>query len=197
VSDDPGLNAHAIRSAGEAIWPRLLHDKVCPSWALVEPRVRLLNEGTLGRGVNPSGATVLARGWARMRSRPSADVALIWTALYQPCMVCSEDVFRPRLGALGVPLIMVPDTRDVSGLGGIRAEPDGLDEDTACPDGCTLGTLVGVLVQEVEGSLPSSSERAASATRACNFSTAASAAGQSPRTVSTPVGDGILRTKYP
>jgi hypothetical protein len=84
---------HAIRPAGKAIWPRSLHDKVCPSWASVEPRVRLLTEGTLGRGVNPSGTTVPARGWARMRSRPSADVALTWTALYQPRMVCSEDVF--------------------------------------------------------------------------------------------------------
>jgi hypothetical protein len=72
----PTLNAHAIRSAGKAIWPRSLHDKVCPSWASGEPRVRLLAEGTLGRGVNPSGTTVPARGWARMRSRPSADVAL-------------------------------------------------------------------------------------------------------------------------
>jgi hypothetical protein len=45
-------------------------------------------------------------------------------------------------------------------------------------DGCALGTLVVVLVQEVEGSLPSSSGRAASAARACNFSTAASAAGR-------------------
>jgi hypothetical protein len=35
-----------------------------------------------------------------MRSRPSVDVALTGTALYQPCMVCSEDVFRPRLGVL-------------------------------------------------------------------------------------------------
>jgi hypothetical protein len=39
------------------------------------------------------------------------------------------------------------------------------------PDGCTLGTLAGVLVQEVKGSFPSSSGRAASAARACNFST--------------------------
>jgi hypothetical protein len=72
----PALNAHAIWSVGEAIWPRLLHDKVCPSWASAEPRVRLLTEGTLGRGVNPSGTTVPARGWARMRSRPLVDVAL-------------------------------------------------------------------------------------------------------------------------
>jgi hypothetical protein len=67
----------------------------------------------------------------------------------------------------------------------------------SAPDGCTLGTLAGVLVQEVEGSLPPSSRRAASAARACNFSTAASAAGWSPRTVRTPAGDDILRTKYP
>jgi hypothetical protein len=44
--------------------------------ALGEPRVRLLAEGTLGQGVNLFGTTVPARGWARMRSRPSADVAL-------------------------------------------------------------------------------------------------------------------------
>jgi hypothetical protein len=72
----PALNAHVIRSVGKAIWPRSLHDKVCPSLALGETGVRLLTEGTLGRGVNSSGTTVLARGWARMRSRPLADEAL-------------------------------------------------------------------------------------------------------------------------
>jgi hypothetical protein len=72
----PALNAHVIRSAGKAIWPRSLHDKVCPSWASGESRVRLLTEGTLGRGVNLSGTTIPARGWARMRSRPSVDEAL-------------------------------------------------------------------------------------------------------------------------
>jgi hypothetical protein len=91
----PALTAHAIRSVGRAIRPRSLHDKVCPSWASGEPRVRLLTEGTLGRGANPSRTNVPARGWARMRSRPLVDVALTWTALYQPCMVCSEDVFQP------------------------------------------------------------------------------------------------------
>jgi hypothetical protein len=55
---------------GEAIWPRLLLDEACPSWALGEPRVRPLPEETLGRGVNSSGTTVLARGRARARSRP-------------------------------------------------------------------------------------------------------------------------------
>jgi hypothetical protein len=63
----PALNAHAIRSVGKAIWPRSLHDKVCPSLALGEPRVRPLPEEAFGRGVNPSGTTVLARGRARAR----------------------------------------------------------------------------------------------------------------------------------
>jgi hypothetical protein len=63
----PALNAHAIRSVGQAIWPRSLHDKVCPSLASGEPRVRPLPEEALGRGVNPSGTTVLARGRARAR----------------------------------------------------------------------------------------------------------------------------------
>jgi hypothetical protein len=67
---------HAIRSVGKAIWPRSLHDKVRSSLALGEMGVRLLTEGTLGRGVNSSGTTVLARGWARMRSRPLVDEAL-------------------------------------------------------------------------------------------------------------------------
>jgi hypothetical protein len=73
----PALNAHAIRSVGKAIWLRSLHDKVCPSWALVEPRVRPLPEEALGRGVNPFGTTVPARGrgWDRMRSRPLVDEA--------------------------------------------------------------------------------------------------------------------------
>jgi hypothetical protein len=72
----PALNAHAIRSAGKAIWPRSLYDKVCPSLASGETGVRLPTEGTLRRGMNPSGTTVPAQGWARMRSRPLVYVAL-------------------------------------------------------------------------------------------------------------------------
>jgi hypothetical protein len=72
----PTLNAHAIRSVGKAIRPRSLHDKVRPSLALGKTGVCLLTKGTLGRGVNSSGTTVLARGWARMRSRPLVDEAL-------------------------------------------------------------------------------------------------------------------------
>jgi hypothetical protein len=62
-----GLNASAIRSVGEAIWPRLLHCEARPSWASGESRERMLLEEALGRGVNPPGSTVLARGWARAR----------------------------------------------------------------------------------------------------------------------------------
>jgi hypothetical protein len=68
---------------------------------------------------------------------------------------------------------------------------------SSAPDGRTFGTLVGAFVPEVEGFLPPSSGRAASAARACSFSTSASAAAWSPYTVWTPAGDGILRTKYP
>jgi hypothetical protein len=61
------LNAPAIRSVGETIWPRLLHYEACPSRASSESWVRLLLEKALGRGVNPPGSTVPARGWARAR----------------------------------------------------------------------------------------------------------------------------------
>jgi hypothetical protein len=94
-------------------------------------------------------------------------------------------------------LFLLQITRNASGLGGIRAELDGLDGDVVRPDGHTFSTLVGALVPEVEGFLPPSSGRAASVARACSFSTAASAAAWSPHTVRTPAGDGILRTKYP
>jgi hypothetical protein len=56
------LNAHAIRSAGEAIWPRLLLREACPNWASGESKVRPLLEETLGRGANLPWSTVPARG---------------------------------------------------------------------------------------------------------------------------------------
>jgi hypothetical protein len=61
------LNAPAIRSVGEAIWPRLLHYEACLSWASGESRVHPLLEEALGRGVNSPGTTVPTRGWARVR----------------------------------------------------------------------------------------------------------------------------------
>jgi hypothetical protein len=67
VSGDPRIKCACDTVGGRAIRPRLLYDKVCSSLASGEPGVRLLPEGTLGRGVNPFGTTVLARGWARTR----------------------------------------------------------------------------------------------------------------------------------
>jgi hypothetical protein len=61
------LNAPAIWSVGEAIWPRLLHCEACPSWASGESKVRPLLEEALGRGVNLPGSTIPARGRARAR----------------------------------------------------------------------------------------------------------------------------------
>ena len=49
-------------------------------------------------------------------------------------------------------------------------------------DGWTLGAFAGALGREVDGS---SSERTASAARACSLSTAATVAVRSPRTVRT------------
>jgi hypothetical protein len=88
-------------------------------------------------------------------------------------------------------------TRNASGLGESAQSQTALTGTSFAPDGRTFGTLVGALVPEVEGFLPPSSGRAVSAARACSFSIAASAAAWSPRTVRTPAGDCILRTKYP
>jgi hypothetical protein len=49
------LNVPGIRSVGEAIWPRLLHNEAYPSWASGELRVRPLLEEALGQGVNSPG----------------------------------------------------------------------------------------------------------------------------------------------
>jgi hypothetical protein len=80
------LNAPTIWSVGEAIWPRLLLREACPSWASGESKVRLLLEEALGRGVNPPGSTVPARGWARARRErvPWVDGALTWIAPIRP-----------------------------------------------------------------------------------------------------------------
>jgi hypothetical protein len=67
VSGDPRIKCACDTVGVKTIWPRLLYDKVCPSLASGEPGVRPLPEEALGRGVNPSGTTVLARGRARAR----------------------------------------------------------------------------------------------------------------------------------
>jgi hypothetical protein len=59
------LNAPAIWSVGEAIWPRFLHCEACTSWASGESRVRSSLEEALGQSVNPPGSTVPARGWVQ------------------------------------------------------------------------------------------------------------------------------------
>jgi hypothetical protein len=107
----PALNAPAIRSVGEAIWPRLLLREACPSWASGKSKVRPLLEEALGRGVNPPGSTVPARGWARARRDrvPRVDGALTCIAPIRPLQLCADGGYQPSLGVLGVPLIMVPD----------------------------------------------------------------------------------------
>jgi hypothetical protein len=84
------FNAPAIQSVGETIWPRLLLDEACSSWASGVPRVRPLPEEALGRGENSSGTTVLARGWARARRDhvPWVDEALIWIVPIILCGLC-------------------------------------------------------------------------------------------------------------
>jgi hypothetical protein len=93
-------------------------------------------------------------------------------------------------------LFLLQITRDASGLGGIHADLDGLDGTVVYSRWLHLRQLSRRLGTRSRGSLPPSSERAVSAAKACNFSTAASAAARSPRTVRTPAGDDILRTKY-
>jgi hypothetical protein len=67
VSGDPCIQCTCDTVGGKAIWLRLLYDKVCLSLASGEPGVRPLLEEALGRGVNPSGTTILARGRAQAR----------------------------------------------------------------------------------------------------------------------------------
>jgi hypothetical protein len=48
VSGDPYIKCACDTVGGEAIWPRSLYDKVCPSLASGEPGVRPLPEEALG-----------------------------------------------------------------------------------------------------------------------------------------------------
>jgi hypothetical protein len=103
------LNAPAIRSVGVAIWPRLL---LREEWASDEPKVCPSLEGALGRDMNPPGSAAFARGWARARRErvPWVDWALTLIAPIRPLQLCADGGYQLRLGVLGVPLIMVPDT---------------------------------------------------------------------------------------
>jgi hypothetical protein len=95
-----------------AIWPRLLLREAYPSWSSGESKVRSLFEETLGRGVNLPWSTVPARGWARVRRDrvPCVDGALTGVAPIRPLQLCADGGYQLRLGVLGVPLIMVPDS---------------------------------------------------------------------------------------
>jgi hypothetical protein len=106
------LNAPAIRSAGDAIWPRLLLREAYSSWASGELKVRPLLEETLGRGVNLPWSSVPARGWARARRDrvPRVGGALTGIAPIRPLQLRADGGYQLRLGALGVPLITVPDS---------------------------------------------------------------------------------------
>jgi hypothetical protein len=74
--------------------------------------VRPLFEGTLERDVNPPGSAAFARGWARARRDrvPRVDLALTLITPIRPLQLCADGGYQLRLGALGVPLIMVPDS---------------------------------------------------------------------------------------
>jgi hypothetical protein len=58
------------------------------------------------------GLTVPARGWARARQDrvPCADRAKTGIAPIRPLQLCAHGGYQLRLGVLGVPLIMVPDS---------------------------------------------------------------------------------------
>jgi hypothetical protein len=73
--------------------------------------VRPLLEETLGRGVNLPWSSVPARGWARARRDrvPRVGGALIGIAPIRPLQLYADGGYQLRLGALGVPLITVPD----------------------------------------------------------------------------------------
>jgi hypothetical protein len=72
--------------------------------------VRPLLEETLGRGVNLPWSSVPARGWARVRRDrvPRVGGALTGIAPIRPLQLCADGGYQLRLGALGVPLITVP-----------------------------------------------------------------------------------------
>jgi hypothetical protein len=62
--------------------------------------------------VNPPGSAAFARGWARARRDrvPWVDWALTLIVPIRPLQLCVDGGYQLRLGVLGVPLIMVPNT---------------------------------------------------------------------------------------
>jgi hypothetical protein len=72
--------------------------------------VRPLLEEALGRGMNPPGSTACPRlGSGEARSCPLSGRSLDLNCAHQAFAACADGDYQPRLGVLGVPLIMVPD----------------------------------------------------------------------------------------
>jgi hypothetical protein len=97
-------------SVGEAIWPRLLHNEACPSWASSELRARPLLEEALGRGVNSPGLLFPPEAELGRGEIASLEYTKPWPEL-RPSVsaACADGGYQPCLGVLGVPLITVPD----------------------------------------------------------------------------------------
>jgi hypothetical protein len=87
--------------------------------------------------------------------------------------------------------------RDASGLGGIPAEPDGLDGDAVYSGWLHLRHLGRRLGTGSQRILPLIIRASGFCRQGVQLLDTASAAERSPHTVRTLAGDGILRTKYP
>jgi hypothetical protein len=103
------LNAPAIWSVGVAIWPRLL---LSEGWASGEPKVCPLLEGgpRVRRKSSGVGCPCPRLGTGEARSCPLSGPSLDLIAPIRPLQLCADGGYQLRLGALGVPLIMVPDS---------------------------------------------------------------------------------------
>jgi hypothetical protein len=99
-----------MRSVGEAIWPRLLHNEACSSWASGGLRVRPLFEEALGRGMNSPGLLFPPEAGLGRGDIASLEYTKPWPELRPSVSVaCADDDYQPCLGVLGVLLITVPD----------------------------------------------------------------------------------------
>jgi hypothetical protein len=92
-----------------AIWPRLL---LCKDWASGEPKVCPLLEGgpRARRESSGVGCPCPRLGSGEARSCPLSGLSLDLIAPIRPLQLCADGGYQLRLGVLGVPLIMVPDS---------------------------------------------------------------------------------------
>jgi hypothetical protein len=91
------------------IWPRLLLGE---DWASGEPKVCLSLEGGLRARHESSGVGCPCPrlGSGEARSCPLSGPSLDLIAPIRPLQLCADGGYQLRLGVLGVPLIMVPDS---------------------------------------------------------------------------------------